>query len=67
MENKVTTTNEPSVSRARNSKSSYKLKVSCLISWLHDHKAHKPKPTILPENVDVLSEKFVMRKPNRNR
>ena len=50
--------NEP-VSRARKSKSSYKLKVSCLLGWLSDHKKFKPKPYV---NTDVLSQKFTVRK-----
>lgn len=45
-------------SRARKSKSSYGLKIKCLIGWINDHKAFKPKPTFLPENVGELSGKF---------
>lgn len=47
------------VSRANKSKSSYKLKVSCLLDWLRDNKKFKPKPHV---NTDVLSEKFTVRK-----
>jgi|GEM_PF-5685113 len=48
-------------SRARKSKSSNKLKVSCLKEWLKDHKAFKPKPSILPNNVNDLAEKFTLK------
>jgi len=50
------------VSRANKSKSNYKLKVSCLLEWLRDHKKFKPKPSFHPENIDNLGQKFTVRK-----
>lgn len=54
-------TKEP-IRRSGSSKSSNKLKVECLLAWNKDHKAFKPKPSILPNNVDDLSEKFKVQK-----
>lgn len=47
------------IQSCRNHKPSNKLKVECLMMWLKDHKAFKPKPSFLPaDSVNALVNKF---------
>lgn len=59
-------TTETPIRSGSKSKPSNRLRVECLHAWLKDHKPFKPKPSILPDNINSLSEKFTLKKNYSN-